>query len=71
MQDRRIEELSLLLSQCRQFRDGKALFQREATELSYSNSLNTHYYSAVNNGARHSVNVNYLITTEDFIRKGV
>ncbi|XP_017321792.2 liprin-beta-2 isoform X10 [Ictalurus punctatus] len=26
--DRRIEELSLLLSQCRQFRDGKALFQQ-------------------------------------------
>ncbi|XP_053478464.1 liprin-beta-2 isoform X3 [Ictalurus furcatus] len=26
--DRRIEELSLLLSQCRQFRDGKAMFQQ-------------------------------------------
>ncbi|MCI4379532.1 hypothetical protein PGIGA_G00229380 [Pangasianodon gigas] len=28
--DRRIEELSLLLSHCRQFRDGKALFQQTA-----------------------------------------
>ncbi|XP_060779183.1 liprin-beta-2 isoform X3 [Neoarius graeffei] len=28
--DRRIEELSLLLSHCRQFRDGKALFQQMA-----------------------------------------